>query len=172
MARTGRPKLELKVQHEVKELKAAYRSSTDAVERRRIQTVWLLAEGKSRDEVRAVTAYAHSALVGIIHRYNEAGLGGLKDRRHHNPGLAPLLNEAEQKALYAALQQPPTAGGVWSGKKVAAWMAQQLDKPVHVQRGCEYLERLGFSLQRPRPWHRQADGAAQEDFKKTFLLSG
>ena len=41
MTRTGRPKLELKVQHEVQELKAAYRASTDAVERRRIQAIWL-----------------------------------------------------------------------------------------------------------------------------------
>ncbi len=172
MARTGRPKLELRLEHEVKELKAAYRSSTDAVERRRIQAVWLLAEGKSRDEVRAVTAYAHTSLVGVIHRYNEAGFEGLKDKRHDNPGLEPLLNKAEQQELYAALQKPPEAGGVWSGKKVAAWMAQQLDKPVHVQRGCEYLERLGFSLQRPRPRHRQADQDAQENFKKTFLPSG
>ena len=140
MTRTGRPKLELKVQHGVKELKAAYRSSTDAVERRRIQAVWLLAEGKSRAEVRAVTAYAVSSLVIIIERYNRAGLGGLKDKRHNNPGLAPLLSEAEQKVLYEALQKPPEEGGVWSGKKVAAWMARQLGKPVHVQRGCEYLE--------------------------------
>ena len=171
MARTGRPELELKVQHEVKELKAAYRSSTDAVERRRIQAVWLLAEGKSRNEVRAVTAYAHSALVSIIHRYNKAGLGGLKDERHDNPGLAPLLNEAEQKALYEALQKPPEEGGVWSGKKVATWVTEHTGKAFHVQRSYEYLERLGFSLQHPRPRHRQADSTAQEDFKKTFLLS-
>jgi transposase len=167
MAKIGRPKLELKVQHEAKELKAAYRLSTDAVERRRIQAVWLLAEGKSRDEVRAVTAYAVSSLVMIIERYNEAGLGGLKDKRHDNPGLAPLLSEAEQKALYEALQKPPEEGGVWSGKKVAAWVGEHTGKLFHVQRGCEYLKRLGFSLQRPRPRHRQADGAAQEDFKKT-----
>jgi transposase len=172
MARTGRPKLELKVQHEVEELKAAYRGSSDAVERRRIQTVWLLAEGKSRDEVRAVTAYAHSSLVGVIHRYNEAGFEGLKDKRHDNPGLEPLLNKAEQQELYAALQKPPEAGGVWSGKKVATWVAEHTGKAFHVQRSYEYLERLGFSLQRPRPRHRQADQDAQEDFKKTFLPSG
>jgi hypothetical protein len=76
MARTGRPKVELKVQHEIEDLRAAYRASTDAVERRRIQAVWLLAEGKSRAEVREVTAYAHSSLVMIIRRYNEHGLAG------------------------------------------------------------------------------------------------
>lgn len=160
------------MQHEIKELKAAYRASTDAVERRRLQAVWLLAEGGSRQEVAELTAYAHSSLVTIIQRYNKAGLEGLKDKRHANPGLAPLLNEDEQKALYAALQRPPEEGGVWSGKKVAAWVDRHTDKPFHVQRGCEYLKRLGFSLQRPRPQHAQADKKAQADFKKTPSLNG
>jgi transposase len=171
MARTGRPKVELKVQHEIEDLRAAYRASTDAVERRRIQAVWLLAEGKSRAEVREVTAYAHSSLVMIIRRYNEHGLAGLKDKRHDNPGLAPLLDEAERKVLYQALQKPPEAGGVWSGKKVAAWVKQHLNKEFHVQRSYEYLERLGFGLQRPRPQHVQADREAQADFKKTSSSS-
>ena len=39
-----------------------------------------------------------------------------------------------------------------------------------MQRGCEYLKRLGFSLQHPRPRHRQADDAAQEEFKKNTLV--
>ena len=171
MGRTGRPKLELKVQHDVQELKAAYRASTDAVERRRIQVVWLLAEGKSREEVREVTAYSVSSLVMIIGRYNDAGLAGLKDKRHNNPGLAPLLTEAEQQALYTALQDAPEDGGVWSGRKVAAWVTQHTGKAFHVQRGYEYLERLGFSVQRPRPQHVQVDAQAQEDFKKTRLPS-
>ena len=133
--------------------------------------MWRLAEGRGRDEVRAVTAYAHASLVGIIHRYNEAGLGGLRDKRHDNPGLAPLLSEAEQKALYEVLQEPPEEGEVWSGKKVTAWVTQHIGRPFHLQRSYEYLERLGFSLQQPRPRHRQADAAAQENFKKTRLPS-
>lgn len=172
MARTGRPELRLQLQHGADDLKAAYRASTDAVEKRRIQAIWLLAAGKSRAAAREVTAYAPSSLNLIIRRYNEGGLAGLRDKRHDNPGLAPLLDEAERKALYAALAAPPEDGGVWSGKKVAAWMGRRTDKPVHVQRGCEYLERLGFSLQRPRPQHVQADPAAQADFKKTRWPNG
>ena len=168
MAKMGRPKLELQVQHEVEELKGAYRASTDAVARRRIQAVWLLAAGKSREEVREVTAYAASSLVMVIRRYNEQGLVGLKDKRHDNPGLAPLRDEAEQQALYLALQDAPEEGGVWSGKKVAAWVTEHTGKAFHVQRGYEYLARLGFSVQRPRPQHVQADSQAQEEFKKPF----
>lgn len=172
MARTGRPPIELQVQHEIEDLKAAYRASTDAVERRRIQAVLLLAQGKRRDEVEEITAYAHSSLVTIIKRYNDHGLAGLADKRHDNPGLAPLLNQAEQQALYAALQEAPEDGGVWSGKKVAAWIKRYLGKEIYVQRAYDYLERLGFSVQRPRPAHLEADLEAQEDFKKTRLQTG
>lgn len=172
MARTGRPELRLQLQHGVEDLKAAYRASTDAVEKRRVQAIWLLAAGKSRVEVREVTAYAPSSLNLIIRRYNEGGLAGLEDKRHADPGLAPLLNEAERKALYTVLQAPPEEGGVWSGQKVAAWVGQHLGKPMYVQRGCEYLERLGFSLQHPRPQHVQADPAAQADFKKIHSPNG
>lgn len=166
----GRPSVELKVQHEAEELKAAYRASSDAVERRRIQAVWLLAAGKSREEVMAVTAYAYSSVVKIIGRYNEAGLAGLRDKRHSNPGLAPLLTRDEQQALFEALQIAPE-DGVWSGKAVVAWVKEQLGKDIDLARSYDYLKRLGFSLQRPRPRHAQADEAAQDAFKKTASLS-
>lgn len=166
----GRPRLELKQQHEVEELKAAYRACKDVVERRRIQAVWLLAAGKSHEEVKEVTAYAHSSLVKIIRRYNAAGLAGLQDQRHNNPGVAPLLTEDEQQALYTALQTAPEEG-VWSGKKVVAWVQEHLGKDIHLSRSYDYLERLGFSLQRPRPRHAEANEQAQAHFKKTSLLS-
>ena len=166
MAKMGRPRLELKVQHDVSELKAAYRACKDAVERRRIQAVWLLASGKSREEVKAVTAYSHSSLVSIINRYNEGGLAGLRDKRHHNSGKGTLLTEAEQQALYTALCSPP-AEGVWSGKQVVAWVKDQLGKDIGLSGSYVYLERLGFSLQRPRPRHAKADAQAQAHFKKT-----
>lgn len=55
--------------------------------------------------------------------------------------------------------------GVWSGPKVAAWMAEQLGRAAHAQRAWEVLRRLGVTLQRLRPRHRQADAAAQAAFK-------
>jgi len=166
MTKMGRPRLELKQQHEVAELKAAYRACKDAVERRRIQAVWLLAAGKSREEVKEVTAYAHSSLVKIIGRYNAAGLAGLQDQRHNNPGVSPLLNEQERQALYRALLTPPE-DGMWSGKKVVSWVKEQLGKDIHLMRSYDYLARLGFSLQSPRPRHAEADEEAQAHFKKT-----
>src|SRR5215217_2589708 len=51
----------------------------------------------------------------------------------------------------------PDDGGLWSGPKVAAWMAQRLGlERVHPQRGWEALKRIGWSIQAPRPRHPRA----------------
>ena len=54
----------------------------------------------------------------------------------------------------------------------ADWMAAKLGRPVQVQRGWEYLQRLKQSRQAPRPRHVLADAAQQADFKKSSHVAG
>jgi transposase len=49
---------------------------------------------------------------------------------------------------------------------VAMWMSQTLGRPVSTQRGWEWMRRLGFTLQRPRPRETRANPEAQAAFKK------
>src|SRR3712207_8306454 len=63
---------------------------------------------------------------------------------------------------------PPEDRGLWSGPKVAAWMARRLGlRKVHPQRGWEALQRIGWSPPAPRPRHAQAGRApgSQPPFK-------
>ena len=101
------------------------------------------------------------------------GAGPLGDRRHANPGAKEraLLDEAGEAELLEALRGPPPAwvgGGMWSGPKVALWIAHRngLEK-VHVQRGFEYLRKVGMSPQVPRPANARAEDSEKEAFKKT-----
>ena len=56
--------------------------------------------------------------------------------------------------LRARLEAPPPDGGLWSSRKVAAWMAGELGlAEVSPQRGWEALEAIGWSVQKPRPAH-------------------
>ena len=73
-----------------------------------------------------------------------------------------------QARLVAALEEPPSDGGLWTGRKVAHWILAHTGRKVHPQRGWEYLKRLNFSKRVLRPRHAKADPAAQEAFKKTF----
>jgi transposase len=149
------------------QLEAHYRQSKDPVARSHSQIVWLLAQGKSTRTVAEHTGYTCIWIQTIARRYNKDGPAGLGDHRKQNTGGTPLLNAEQRKALWASLQGPPPDGGLWSGPKVAKWMSEQTGKTVHVQRGWEYMRRLGFTLQRPRPRHAKADAEVQKAFKKT-----
>jgi transposase len=45
-------------------------------------------------------------------------------------------------------------------------MSQTLGRPIHVQRGWEWVRRLGYAPQWPRPRETRDDPEAQEAFKK------
>ena len=148
------------------ELGRRYRAARDRVERSNLQVVWLLRQGYSEGEVARVMGYSERWVAELVRRYNRDGVQGLADRRHGNAGAKPLLSETQQVALAEALQAPPPQGGLWSGPKVAAWIAAQTGRKIHPQRGWDYLLKLGFTLPRPRPRHAKADAAAQAAFKK------
>jgi transposase len=118
-----------------------------------------------------VTGYSTRWVREVVRHYNEAGADALADQRHTNAGAAPLLDEAGQQALAAALQTPPADGGRWSGRQVALWIARRLDRPadsIAPDLGWSYLRRLGFTPQVPRPQHAEAaDAAARAAFQKT-----
>jgi transposase len=148
------------------ELERRYRRATDAVARSQWQMVWLLAGGAPTAEVAGVTGYSVNWVREIARRYREEGPAGIGDRRHGNPGAAPLLDAAQQERLRAALAGPAPNGDVWTCRGVAAWMSATLGRPVSEQRGWEWMRRLGFTPQRPRPRETRADRAAQTAFKK------
>ncbi len=153
------------------ELERRYRKAKDPVQRSHHQIVWLLSEGRTTGEVCEVTGYSPGWVRKIARRYNERGVEGLGDRRHSNPGAREraLLDEEGQAELREALCGPPPGGGMWSGPKVARWIAERngLEK-VHVQRGFEYLRKVGMSPQVPRPSNAQGASASErEAFKKS-----
>jgi transposase len=148
------------------ELERRYRRATDPVARSQWQMVWLLSSGTATAEVARVTGYSVNWVREIARRYREDGPGGIGDRRHGNPGAPPLLNAAQQAALQAALGGPAPHGDVWTCRSVAAWMSAAVGRPVSEQRGWEWMRRLGFTPQRPRPRETRADPEAQAAFKK------
>ncbi len=148
------------------EIEQQYRTARDPVARSQWHILWLLAQGRPTAAVAAATGYSATWIYEIVRRYNTDGPAGVGDRRRRNPGAAPLLTGAQQAELRAALDAPTGDGGLWTSGKVAAWIAAKPGRPVGVQRGWEYLRRLGLTPQVPRPRHVGADPAAQAAFKK------
>ena len=154
------------------ELGRRYRAARDRVERGHLQVVWLLVQGRSRGEVARVMGLSGPWVAEIVRRYNEGGPDGLGDRRRGNAGAKPLLGAADEAALRAALAVRPPDGGLWTGPKVAAWMAARLGRKVRPQRGWDHLRKLGYSAQVPRPRNAKAASPEEQAEYKKALRAG
>jgi hypothetical protein len=127
------------------ELEAHLAAATAPDERCRVQVLLYLAAGVPLTDIVAMTGYRPRSIRQIAQRYIDIGADSLVDQRAFAQGAASLLSAEEQIELRNALLGVPPDGGAWTGFKVAQWMAAKTGRPVHRQRGCEYLRRLTTS---------------------------
>lgn len=152
------------------ELEAEYVACSDARRSRHVQTIRLLAKGHSVAEVSTITAYGERWIEQLRARYNADGLAALGDQRRRNGTTATILTETVLAKLRERLRTRPDDGGVWSSRKVAAWMAGELGLArVATQRGWEALKAVGWSIQKPRPKNPKSAAPDEvEAFKKSL----
>jgi transposase len=156
----------------IDELVQHYKAAASSADARRFQALWLIAQGHTAKHAASIVGLSDRWVRTLVLRYNQDGLAGLRDTRSDNPGAAPLLSPQLQDALFQALQAPPEEGGIWSGPKVAAWIKRQTGITTNPQRGWEYMRRLGFTTQAPRPRHAQAASPEQQTaWKKSSLTA-
>jgi len=155
----------------VSELEACYRSSSQIVAKSHYHAIWLVAKGRSIREVAEVLGFAPRWVELLVARYNADGPGSLGDLRRGNGRPARILTDEVLMALADRLREPPDDGGLWTGPKVASWIAARLGlTKVHPQRGWDALKRIEWSIQVPRPRHPRAAGADEhETLKKTSM---
>jgi transposase len=154
----------------IEALEERYRGCADACSARHYQTIWLLAQGHTVPEVSALTSFVPRWIEELLARYNLLGEAALGDLRRHN-GTSPSVLKPELLApLKERLHEPPPDGGLWTSRKVADWMAQQLGlEKLAPQRGWEALNAIGWSIQSPRPKNPKAATPEEEAaFKKNL----
>jgi transposase len=152
------------------ELQAGWRGSKDARLARHYQVIWLLVEGHTVAEVARLTGFVRRWIEELVVRYNRFGPSSLGDRRRENGAKPRILTPEILAMLRERVKAPPDDGGVWTAKKVAAFMAAELGLArVAEQRGWEALRAIGWTIQRPRPQHAQAATPEErEAFKKSL----
>jgi transposase len=160
----ARQRLRLQPHLSPAQLKRRYRTCRDAKEARRWQALWLVSQGARAQQAAQTVGFDASWVRQLIHRYNAQGPGGLLDGHRARPGgPRPRLTPAQQEQVRQALREPPAEGGLWSGPKVARWMARQTGRPTHPQLGWVYLRRLDHTLQVPRPQQTKAASPAEQE---------
>lgn len=143
--------------------------SQDGAQVRRLLALAMVVEGRCRGEAAAQSGMDRQTLRDWIHRYNAAGIEGLKSRR--SPGRAPALNAAQKAELRALV----VAGPDPSEHKVVRWrcvdlqaeVARRFCVEVHENTIGRWLHELGLTRLQPRPSHPRKIAEAEEAFKKT-----
>ncbi|MBX9579022.1 MAG: helix-turn-helix domain-containing protein [Gemmataceae bacterium] len=108
----------------VGKLRYKYRTCRHPVEKPRWHALWLLARvdaPRNPSEVADVVGLSAVTVRAVLHRWNDHGPDGVADRRKDN-GADPKLTARRRAALYAALQERPPDGGLWTGPKVAKYV--------------------------------------------------
>jgi transposase len=103
-----------------------------------------------------------------VHRYNAAGVDGLKSRR--NRGRPPALTEQQKielRELVIKGPDPATDHVVrWRCVDLKAVMARRFSVEVHEIMIGKWLNQLGLTRLQPRPYHPKKDAEAEATFKK------
>ena len=144
------------------ELEARYEAAAEPVAKSHFHALWLLSCGYEIEEVAELLSFSSRWVRALLKRYNEGGAEALGDQRIHNGTKPTILTPEALAALKERIKTPPDDGGLWSGPKIARWLAKFHGvRSVHDQRGWDALIAIGYSIQQPRPRH--PDAATEED---------
>lgn len=157
---------------EAAELRRMARREADGRVASRLLGLANVLDGMSREAAARAAGMDRQTLRDWVHRFNAAGVAGLRDRpRAGRPTWLTAGEQATLKAIVLRGADPDRDG-------VSAWRIVDLCRIVEERFGVTYREggmlrlvkSLDLSWQKTRPSHPKADRAAQERFKKGALL--
>ncbi len=157
-----------RTEHTAAGLRSLSAKCSDAAQVRRILALALVLDGRSRSEAAALNGMDRQTLRDWVHRYNEAGIEGLKSRK--SPGREALLTPAQMAELRALVIQGPDPAAHkvvrWRCLDLQAEVARRWQVEVHESTIGKWLHELGLRRLQPRPVHPKKDAEAAAAFKK------
>src|ERR1044071_5992699 len=165
--------IKLKPHLTAEDLYQRYRKCQQPREKIRWRALYLIANGEVANDVAKRVGRSSGWMTNLARRYNQLGAPGVSDQRTEPmPSPPPTLNTKQAQALATALRGSAPDGGLWTSPKVAAWIKQKTGKEVHPTTAWRAMKAADFTLQVPRPHHRQAaTEAEQAAFKKSSAKS-
>ena len=160
--------MKVKSHHKTKDIRSLYRTEKNAKLAQRIQGVYLASKGLTCPEIMAITASARRTIQQWVHKYNEQGIVGLKDKPR--PGTPTKLPRNKEIKLKERIETGPTKAdgvSVLNGPAIRRILEREFGVLYSKQGLYDLLHRLGYSCLCPRPQHENSNPQLQADFKKT-----
>ncbi len=159
----------LRPDFDAEQLRGLARRSSDTRQTRRLLALAAAYDGMSRTEAARVGGMDRQTLRDWVHRFNEAGPEGLRNRR--SGSRLRRLSEAQLEELATIVETGPDP----AADGVVRWRRVDLKSVIEERFGVTYNERsvsklldaLGFSHISARPQHPKQDAPILEAYKKT-----
>jgi transposase len=133
------------------ELVSRYKAAADAASKSHFHALCLLSMNYQTGEVAQILSFSPRRVQRLVKRYNVQGPDSLSDRRLGNGSAPAILTEEALASLKERLKTRPDDGRLWTGPKVARWLAGFHGlKSVHNQRGWDALIAIEYSIQTAR----------------------
>ena len=150
------------------ELRKAASGEKDSAAARRILALALVLDGVDRKTAAETCGMDRQTLRDWVHRYNAAGLAGLRNLKSPGPGSKlTARQQAELAELVDAGPDPAVHGVVrWRRVDLRDELQRRFGVALHERSVGKVLAKLGYRKLSVRPRHPRADEEAQETFKK------
>ncbi len=145
-------------------------ASRHANQSRRLLSIAAVLDGMNRTDAARIGGMDRQTLRDWVHRFNERGPEGLKDR--WSRGHPQRLSAEQLAALAEVVETGPdrTTDGVvrWRRVDLQRLVAERFGVAYHERTIGKILKQLGFSHLSARPRHPAQDGETVAAFKKTL----
>jgi putative transposase len=151
------------------ELRAAAGREKNGSAARRMLALAMVLDGADRKSAAETCGMDRQTLRDWVHRYNAAGLVGLRNLKSPGPGSKlTARQQAELAELVEAGPDPAVHGVVrWRRVDLRDELHRRFGVALHERSVGKVLAKLGYRKLSVRPRHPKADEEAQETFKKT-----
>jgi transposase len=138
---------------------------------RRLLALAMVLDGHQRSAAAPSNGMDRQTLRDWVHRYNEAGVEGLKTRPI--PGRPAFLTEPQMAELYDLVVKGPDLATDkvmrWRCADLLAVVKRQFSVDVHESTIGKSLHQLRLTRLQPRPAHPKKDPEAETGFKTNFV---
>ena len=149
------------------ELREMQRQEKQAKPKLRLLVALKRKEGQTFDSIAGQLEMKRITVNKLLHRFQDKGISAKEDEKRS--GRPRSLTRPQLKSLRKHLSKGPRQGQnpMWTTKMVMAQVEKNYGEKYTARHMRRLLRQLGFSVQKPRPRHYQADPAEQAHFKKT-----